>query len=466
MNENKRKRPCPPSPQRVCTKGFVTPEQRLPESPPLVDPSRGLMSIVSSGFRDAVDRLFGTHPIVLNSPCSAHRSDPCDIPSVPKDSVISRSVRKLTSTKSAPSDSKCVNVTPGSSVDSSERFIGVTRLTVVDEDDEEDDDYDDDDGLAYMPSVKRVRLSKETDQAHHADQVVPGTRTIASHVCDDSHCVCANSLWTANGVGPELMLRTAEELSAKTAHMYAHAVNVSTNEVDYTALSQSSDFRHYLTSARKLRYFDPLLLNIPERKAFFLNVYNSLMIHAITVLSKPRTMYDRISLYNSAAYNIGGRSYTLNMIEHGILRANQRGSGPFAQVPFSNSDARRLCSLPNVDPRIHFALNCGARSCPPVRFYEAHNLDKSLDSAARAYLHDVVVDIPSRTVTLPKLLQWYKVDFQGHDGAEDVLHWTLPYLTADKRNPIEQFIEEREKMSCHFKVVFASYDWTVNDSSE
>lgn len=455
MNENKRKRVCPPSPRRVPTKGFVTPEQRLPESPPLVDPSRGLMSIVAGGFRDAVDRLFGSHPIVLNSPCSAHVTNSCGASAVSKDSVITRFVRKATVSNKCSSDSTSGNATPGSSIDTTEHFMGAVRFSA--------DDDDDDDGSVYMPSAKRVRMTKLPEDN---DQVVPGPRTPVTHVCNDSQCVCANSLWTANGVGPEVMLRTAEELSDRTAHMYAHAVNVLTNEVDYAALSRSADFRQYLVSARKLRYFDPLLLSVIERKAFFLNVYNSLMIHAITVLSKPRTTYDRISLYNSAAYNIGGRPYTLNMIEHGILRANRRGGMPFAQIPFVEADARRLCSLPDVDPRIHFALNCGARSCPPVRFYESHNLDKSLDSAARAYLQDVLVDIPSRTVTLPKLLQWYRVDFQGHNGAEDVLHWTLPYLTADKRHPIEKFIEEREKSSCPFKIVFASYDWTVNDSSE
>lgn len=247
--------------------------------------------------------------------------------------------------------------------------------------------------------------------------------------------------------------------------MYGRGIDMSTNDIDYARLSKSVAFRRYLTCARKLRYFDPLLLNDKDRKAFFLNVYNSLMIHAITAISKPRTTFDRVSLYNSAAYNIGGRSYTLNMIEHGVLRANKCGSGPFAQTPFALSDARRLCSLPDVDPRIHFALNCGAKSCPPVRFYEAHSLDAALDAATRAYLLDIEVDTKLRKIMLPKLLQWYKMDFCHNGDVDLVLEWTLPYLTDDKKKVIEQFLWEKRRNGLQFKVAYSAYDWTVNDIS-
>lgn len=292
---------------------------------------------------------------------------------------------------------------------------------------------------------------------------MPGLRA-APRPVETKVCSCADGLWTAGGVGPELMLRTAEELSERILMLYGRAVDHSSN-VDYSALVHADDFHQYLVSARKLRYFDPLLLNEVERKAFFLNVYNSLMIHAIAVMSKPRTMFERVSLYNTAAYNIGGRAYSLNMIEHGVLRSNRPGNGPFAQAPFADSDARKQCVLPRVDPRIHFALNCGARSCPAVRFYEADNLDRTLDAATRVYLQEMEVDSEKRVITLPKLLQWYKADFSKEGDVDSLIKWTLQYLDDDKRKAVSGLLEEKERGDGLFRIVYSGYDWTVNDAT-
>lgn len=81
------------------------------------------------------------------------------------------------------------------------------------------------------------------------------------------------------------------------------------------------------------------------------------------------------------------------------------------------------------DPRVHFALNCGAASCPAIRLYEADALDRQLDVAARTYLADpraIRFDIPARTVHLSQLFRWYRRDFG------DPLAFVEPYLTADQ----------------------------------
>lgn len=312
--------------------------------------------------------------------------------------------------------------------------------------------------------------NKPMKRARHVegltDQVVPeGAKKGDGTHASANTCTCKDSLWQSGGFGPELMLRTAEELSAKILSMYAKAIEPGTSNVDYGLLVRSRDFGDYLTAARKLRYFDPLLLNNVERKAFFLNVYNSLMIHAIAVLSKPVTKFDRISLYNTASYDIGGRPYSLNMIEHGVLRSNRCGAGPFAQPPFAESDARKQCILPTIDPRIHFALNCGARSCPAVRFYDATTIDKTLDAATKAYLASLEVDLETRVVTVPKLLQWYKVDFTADGDVDNLLRWTLPYLDPHTKEQLNLLLREKNEGLHAFKVVYSSYDWTLNDSS-
>lgn len=434
-----------PSSLQPRTSGFHDRDQRLPPSPPLSDPCNSLMGIVRSRYRHAVKRLFGTVPIILNSPCNMY---PHATPSKPNIPV----KHEITVQEDLESN------------DTTDNFQSPThyrkRKFVSQQCDESSPSASTSVEDVPLPTVKRRRPTV-------SDQVVPSRPDSRCKLpsCGRNGCVCANSLWTSRGIGPDVMLRTAEELSDRVIVLYGRAVNISTNEVDYSSLHNSPDFHQYLVSAKKLRYFDPLLLSHTERKAFFLNVYNSLMIHAITVMSKPRTMFERISMYNTAAYNIGGRHYTLNMIEHGILRSNRCGNGPFAQPQFDKSDARLQCTLPHVDPRIHFALNCGARSCPRVRFYEASSLDKSLDSATRAYLQDITVDMDTRTITIPKLLQWYKADFCKDGDLDALLKWTLPYLESSTRKSIEQLFSDRTEKSIPFKVSFGSYDWTVNDSS-
>lgn len=407
------------------SKGFETRDQRLPATPPLENVSAaggpGIMAAVRARYRDALDLLFGAPPHVLNAACAISLSNH---PASSNSLATHKERRQLKRKRQEP-------------------------LVHTSSSEKEDE-----------------KASSDTDQVvprNDADSVA--LRQSRMGCPSQDKCVCVNSLWANGSVGPELMLRTAEELSENIITLYRRAIDPESHDVDYSSLIHSHDFHKYLTSARKLRYFDPLLLRDDERKAFFLNVYNSLMIHAIAVKSKPRTMFERISLYNSAAYDIGGRPYSLNMIEHGVLRSNKRGSGPFAQPPFADTDARRQCILPTVDPRIHFALNCGAKSCPAVRFYDARNLDCELDSATRVYLQDLEVDSNTREVTLPKILQWYQCDFSETGDVDSLLRWTMPYLSASKKESLGTLLQDKEEGIDDFKVVFAGYDWTVNDSS-
>jgi len=70
------------------------------------------------------------------------------------------------------------------------------------------------------------------------------------------------------------------------------------------------------------------------------------------------------------SYFIGGYTYSLNDIENGILRSNRKALGAFRK-PFGKNDPRLKVALKRVEPKIHFALVCGAKSCPPIKTYTA-----------------------------------------------------------------------------------------------
>ena len=83
-------------------------------------------------------------------------------------------------------------------------------------------------------------------------------------------------------------------------------------------------------------------------------------------------------MWTSYAYNVGGLLFTLDEIEHGILRVNK--GHPKDGKPMFNDDKRKKLMVESLDPRIHFALNCGAASCPPIRIYQKEKLDKQVKS--------------------------------------------------------------------------------------
>ena len=105
----------------------------------------------------------------------------------------------------------------------------------------------------------------------------------------------------------------------------------------------------------------------------------------------------------------------MDEIEHGVLRMN-KGHPNAGKQEFADADPRAQVALTSLDPRIHFALNCGARSCPPIRVYTEDRIEAQLDTASRSFLDQEVSLIKDPgtgkwTLELSKLFLWYGEDF-------------------------------------------------------
>ena len=85
-------------------------------------------------------------------------------------------------------------------------------------------------------------------------------------------------------------------------------------------------------------------------------------------------------------------------------------AAPFTfSAPFRPRDPRRAAVLPTCDPRIHFALNCGAKSCPPIKTFTASAVQEELRVVALAFCEqedNVLVDVAKRTVALSQIFNW------------------------------------------------------------
>ena len=126
---------------------------------------------------------------------------------------------------------------------------------------------------------------------------------------------------------------------------------------------------------------------------------------------------------------INGKVLTLDSIEHEILRAQFK------------------------DPRVHFAVNCASKSCPPLisEPYEGSTLDRQLDDATRAFINDPKSNYLKDTkLYVSRIFKWFSEDFN-----DDVLGFFLKYAEGDFKKHLE---EKKAKL----KVVYLSYNWSLN----
>ena len=190
-----------------------------------------------------------------------------------------------------------------------------------------------------------------------------------------------------------------------------------------------------------------------ERLAFWINAYNAFTIAAIvdhypirgTWFSlAPRNSIRQIDgVWTKLKWQAAGREVTLDDIEHEILRPTFK------------------------DPRVHFAINCASKSCPPIRAepYVADRLDVQLDDNAQRYLASPFgLQIDGAHLKVSSIFKWYGEDF-----------------VARFANTIDQKRPDRDRAilgaivaygppaavalarSGQAKLEFLSYDWSLND---
>ncbi len=257
----------------------------------------------------------------------------------------------------------------------------------------------------------------------------------------------------------------AEELRGGALAFKAEALDAEGGRPDYRRVEESEGYRRLQTSAAGLRGLALQQLHgREERLAFWINVYNALLIQGAIAYGLRESVKEarggRGGFFRRTAYEFGGRRYSLDDIEHGILRAN-RGHPWLPGPQFSGRDARRDHCLTSVDPRLHFALNCGAASCPPVRAYRADAIDQHLDLATRGFLNGaegVCVQVAERRVELPKVFHWYRVDFGGRQGGRAAGRQGGVVFAA---RYLDEAGERALLLSGDLGVRYRPYDWTL-----
>ena len=139
-------------------------------------------------------------------------------------------------------------------------------------------------------------------------------------------------------------------------------------KVDYLAARDTPQFAAFSLASCELQAVDYLSLEPKAKLAFSINVYNMMISHAFVQLGTPSSATQRNGFFGGVCYNIAGQVFSFGEIEHGMLRSNCPVGLAIKKPSFGPDDPRLAFVLP-LDNRIHFALNCGASSCPPVKTF-------------------------------------------------------------------------------------------------
>jgi len=183
-----------------------------------------------------------------------------------------------------------------------------------------------------------------------------------------------------------------------------------------------------------LEAVDSKTLSRNEQFAFFINAYNAWTIKLI-LSGYPgiRSIKDMGSLFKSPwkkkISRIDGKIITLDDIEHNILRPRFK------------------------DPRVHFAINCAAKSCPPLRSepYRVGDLEQQLEEMTRAFINDLKNNrLEDNTLYVSSIFKWFKEDFN-----KNIIDFFLKYAKEDLK---EQLEANKEKIN----VKYLDYDWSLN----
>ncbi|CAB3406672.1 unnamed protein product [Caenorhabditis bovis] len=257
------------------------------------------------------------------------------------------------------------------------------------------------------------------------------------------------------------------ECNAKLAQLledvYIDILDDDNRSIVYQNLQFNANFNNYAQFARQLKYLDltSSTSSIDERLAFFVNIYNIMLIHMTLKCGPPQSIWQRRKLVNSTYYQIGDHKYALHSVMNGILRGNRKGPGMLWKA-FGKHDGRLVLALPQCEPLVHFAVITGSKTTPPLRVYSSKNIYRELRDNAKSTLlfgdKYLRVDIKKNVIHLGKTFKWYCEDFGG--TKEKMIQWILEILDDDDSDKKHNL--ERLYFTGDYSVEYIPFDWSTN----
>jgi len=210
--------------------------------------------------------------------------------------------------------------------------------------------------------------------------------------------------------------------------------HVTDGRVDYDGFKRDeAELDRYLAI---LSGTDPEALSRSHQFAFYINAYNAFTVKLILTRYPGINSIKEISSFFSNAWSrkfipLNGFNVSLDHIEHDILRPRFK------------------------DPRVHFAINCAARSCPPLSDtpYEGETLETRLDEQTRRFInHPKNTFLKDGTLFVSRIFKWFDDDFSGNP---------LGFIRQHADDALKQALDQASARG-DIRLEYLHYDWTLN----
>ncbi|SEA67813.1 Protein of unknown function, DUF547 [Flavobacterium gillisiae] len=192
------------------------------------------------------------------------------------------------------------------------------------------------------------------------------------------------------------------------------------------------NYKGFQKDSKELQaYLNELSGNVPTKTwsknatlAYWINAYNAYTVKLILDNYPTKSIKDINDPWGKKFFSLGNKKYSLEEIEHEILRKMD-------------------------EPRIHFAINCASFSCPNLlnEAYTAAKLDQQLAAVSKSFINDKTKNtITANKIEISKIFDWFAGDFKSKGSVIDFLN---QYSTV--------------KISSKAKVNYKDYNWSLNE---
>ncbi len=170
-------------------------------------------------------------------------------------------------------------------------------------------------------------------------------------------------------------------------------------------------------------------LSKKEQLTFYINAYNAWILHEALGKYPTKSVKDLLfTFFTGKRIKVAGEDMSFNHLEKDIIR------------PKFN------------EPRVHFALNCASRSCPPLNPepFRADQLDAQLEKLAAGFVNSprgVDYNPSKKTAALSAIFDWYKDDFKAAGGS-------VAFVNKRHNPPLPN----------DTKITYQDYDWSLNEA--
>ncbi|XP_042485060.1 uncharacterized protein LOC122065327 isoform X5 [Macadamia integrifolia] len=229
---------------------------------------------------------------------------------------------------------------------------------------------------------------------------------------------------------------------------YGSAVEVSWMSVGKKQLEYAAGaLRRFRSLVEQLAKVNPIHLSSDEKLAFWINLYNALIMHAYLAYGVPRSDLKLFSLMQKAAYTVGGHSFNAAAIEYVILKMKPPVHRPqtallLALHKLKVSVEQRKFSIDTFEPFVVFALSCGMYSSPAVKIYTANNVREELQEAQRDFIRASVGVSSKGRLLVPKMLHCFA---RGFVDDSNLAVWISRYLPPQQEAFVEQCMSQRRQ---------------------